>query len=60
MGGFTMTGDIDLTGIFTRSEEASKIDFYLGHTAVPEPSTYLAGALLLLPFAGATIRRFRK
>jgi hypothetical protein len=28
--------------------------------AVPEPSTYLAGALLLLPFAGATIRRFRK
>lgn len=28
--------------------------------AVPEPSTYLAGALLLLPFAASTVRRFGK
>ncbi len=28
--------------------------------AVPEPGTILAGALLLLPFAASTIRRFRK
>jgi hypothetical protein len=27
--------------------------------AVPEPSTYIAGALLLLPFAVSTVRRFR-
>jgi hypothetical protein len=27
---------------------------------VPEPTTILAGALLLLPFAASTIRRFRK
>jgi hypothetical protein len=27
---------------------------------VPEPSTVLAGSLLLLPFAASTIRRFRK
>ena len=27
---------------------------------VPEPSTYLAGALLLLPFAASTMRRLRK
>jgi len=27
---------------------------------VPEPTTVLAGALLLLPFAASTIRRFRK
>jgi len=26
---------------------------------VPEPSTYIAGALLLLPFGASTIRRFR-
>jgi hypothetical protein len=29
-------------------------------TAVPEPSTYIAGALLLLPFGAGMIRRFRK
>jgi len=34
-------------------------DFEIGST-VPEPSTILAGALLLLPFAASTIRRFRK
>jgi hypothetical protein len=28
--------------------------------AVPEPATIAAGALLLLPFAVSTIRRFRK
>jgi hypothetical protein len=27
---------------------------------VPEPSTYIAGALLLLPFAVSTVRRFRR
>lgn len=27
---------------------------------VPEPSTYLAGALLLLPFAATTVRKLRK
>ena len=29
-------------------------------TAVPEPSTYLAGALMLLPFAASTVRRLGK
>ena len=29
-------------------------------TAVPEPSTYIAGALLLLPFGASTIRMLRK
>ena len=28
--------------------------------AVPEPSTYIAGALLLLPFGASTVRHFRK
>jgi len=28
--------------------------------AVPEPSTYLAGALLLLPFGASTLRKLRK
>ena len=27
---------------------------------VPEPTTMIAGALLLLPFAASTIRRFRR
>ncbi len=30
------------------------------YTMVPEPTTVLAGSLLLLPFAASTIRRFRK
>lgn len=30
------------------------------HTPVPEPTTYIAGALLLLPFGIQTIRRLRK
>ena len=29
-------------------------------TAVPEPSTYIAGALLLLPFGVSVLRRVRK
>ena len=29
-------------------------------TPVPEPTTMIAGALLLLPFAASTVRRFRK
>jgi hypothetical protein len=60
--GFTLTGVISLTGAFSSSQEASKIDFYLGNSAtaaVPEPSTYIAGALLLIPFAGGAIRSLR-
>lgn len=30
------------------------------YSAVPEPSTVIAGALLLLPFAASTMRRLRK
>ncbi len=32
----------------------------LGGTAVPEPSTMIAGALLLLPFAASTVRALRR
>jgi hypothetical protein len=34
--------------------------FSLGLTAVPEPTTVIAGALLLLPFGASTIRFLRK
>ncbi len=34
--------------------------FEIGGAAVPEPSTIIAGALLLLPFAASTLRRLRR
>ncbi len=33
---------------------------YWSNTPVPEPSTYLAGALLLLPFGASMMRKLRK
>ena len=39
------------------------VDYHINSTcdtAVPEPSTYVAGALLLLPFGMSTIRSLRK
>ena len=39
--------------------DAAVDNFQLSEAAVPEPSTYIAGALLLLPFGAQTVRRLR-
>jgi hypothetical protein len=36
------------------------VKFGTGLAAIPEPSTYLAGALLLLPFGASVLRKLRK
>lgn len=41
-------------------DKASDLNVQVIGTPVPEPSTYLAGALLLLPFGASTIRIMRK
>jgi hypothetical protein len=52
------TGLVDDVGISTTK---GNLVFDLEATVpVPEPSTYIAGALLLLPFAVSTVRRFRR
>jgi hypothetical protein len=53
--GFTgLVDDVNITTV------NGSVQFDLEAIApVPEPSTYLAGALLLLPFAVSTVRRFR-
>lgn len=57
--GFILSGSIILsTGV--DSGEADKIDIAFGNTPVPEPSTVIAGALLLLPFGASTLRKMRK
>ena len=64
MAGFTLTGTINWNGVNTTSgQEAPKIEFDLGHSAlapVPEPTTMIAGALLLLPFGASAFRKMRK
>jgi hypothetical protein len=40
-------------------DKASDVNVQVIGTVVPEPSTYLAGALLLLPFGVNTLRKFR-
>lgn len=57
--------DPNVNGIYTFQLEAFNGGTSLGMTemtvnVVPEPSTYVAGALLLLPFAVSTIRRLRR
>lgn len=40
--------------------QGSLSHFEIGGAAVPEPSTIIAGALLLLPFAASTLRSLRR
>lgn len=63
------SGFIHITGAPTTIYVTETLDLRTGtilnvgntyKTVVPEPSTVLAGSLLLLPFAASTIRRIRK
>jgi hypothetical protein len=62
-----LNGAIDLGSIVTWDSKApntwdksSDIDVQVFGTPVPEPTTMLAGALLLLPFGVSTVRKLRK
>jgi hypothetical protein len=52
---FSLTGDVT---IFHPGAGLTSFDAEL--RVVPEPSTYIAGALLLMPFAASTLRLLRK
>ena len=41
-------------------DKASDVNVQVFGAVVPEPTTYLAGALLLLPFGVSTLRRLRR
>jgi hypothetical protein len=53
----------NLPGSFTL-DDISNVSFQygtaFGEPNIPEPTTVIAGALLLLPFAASTVRRFRR
>ena len=51
---------VKLVGCTTSPEPAFGQPIRAEFSAVPEPSTYLAGALLLFPFGAASMRRFFK
>lgn len=57
--GFILSGSVNLTS-GVEAGEYDKIDIAFGNAAVPEPSTYVAGALLLLPFGVSALRKLRK
>jgi hypothetical protein len=56
--------DPNVEGTYTFQLEAFQAGASIGMTemtvVVPEPSTYIAGALLLLPFGASTLRMLRK
>jgi hypothetical protein len=52
--------DIYLAAAPGGSAQATIIDQRFSQTAVPEPTTMIAGALLLLPFGASTLRILRK
>jgi polyisoprenoid-binding protein YceI len=55
-------GDLQLNGVSIGSETPNSGPFLLGWapTAVPEPTTVIAGASLLLPFGGSMLRILRR
>jgi hypothetical protein len=59
----TITGSpssIYVAELVTVAGPGSVISFANTYTAVPEPTTMIAGALLLLPFGASTLRVLRK
>jgi len=48
------------SGALLQPEDLSVQEMFFTVTPVPEPTTVIAGALLLLPFATSVIRRFRQ
>jgi hypothetical protein len=62
--GFVLQGSfvLNLANV-AEGKEGDKLIWAIGNNPnvpVPEPSTYIAGALLLLPFAASTISKLRK
>ncbi len=62
LGAYTLTVlplPLELSGP-TPGVYSGEVDASFLLTPVPEPSTYLAGALLAIPFGVSAVRRFRK
>jgi hypothetical protein len=61
-GGFRLSGTLNLNNPsgHCRADENDKFVVSLGNAAVPEPTTMIAGALLLLPLGASTLRLLRK
>jgi hypothetical protein len=55
-------GDIVKFTVFsdTTTGHFAGVEQEITFTPIPEPSTYLAGALMLMPFAAAGVRAFRR
>ncbi len=58
--GFHTTGATTISSISVNSDELYAIGELGIHVPVPEPSTYAAGALLLLPFGASMLRNWRQ
>ena len=58
-----LSGDVtivnDLPGVDSHGQPLNRFGLSGYWTAVPEPTTFLAGALLLLPFGVGTVRMIR-
>jgi hypothetical protein len=52
--------DISFSTLVGGTIDISQIEQSFEETAVPEPTTIIAGALLLLPFGASTVRILRK
>jgi len=58
LGFFGVHSDVPITSFTVQGGQFFSMDNL--YTAVPEPTTMIAGALLLLPFGASTFRFFRK
>lgn len=56
----TINGTLTFTGAGSAQENPAWNFRFIDPTPVPEPSTYIAGALLLLPFGASMMRKLRK
>lgn len=55
--GFTLTGDLELSGPFSNSQEKSRVEIKLGANAIPEPAGI---ALALFGAVGLAVARYRQ
>jgi hypothetical protein len=66
LGAEVVNGILDSTSVGTWTslgdgwDKASDVNVQVFGTPVPEPTTMIAGALLLLPFGASTLRILRK
>lgn len=59
-GDWTLTGNLRIDLSTSANSERPALEVNVGVTPVPEPSTYVAGALLSLPLVAGGIRKLRQ